>query len=182
MPFDGSMQSKLADLLPEIGILPVPNEVLEAHKIKELAKYPETWLWRFREQINIANGSVFLAAFVSYLYLLLTNHPLLGSQVLGALLFVTLLVHVRSWPRGPAAWHERIIDLHEPLPDKIRVIACKVLEKDTSLTLVLGELLREDVLDPYLLVEQFNPLTNVRSSCCLGIWDGETIIEIAKSV
>jgi len=182
MPFDGSMQTKLTDLLSEIGIEPVPNEVLAAHKMKELAKYPETWLWRFRQQINVTTGFIYLATFISYLYLMFTNHPLAGSQVLGSIIFLTLAAYVRLWPRGPAAWHERIIDLHEPLPDQIRFLACKVLKEDPNLTLVLGELVREEVLDPYLLVEQFDPLTNIRSSCCLGIWDNDAIIEIAKSV
>lgn len=80
---------------------------------------------------------------------------------------------------GGSRWEERLVTGHWleqiGVPRPIAATA-RVLHRELpGSTLVLGELLREEVvLDPYLLLEHDGQMI------CLGIWDGTRIIAAAE--
>jgi hypothetical protein len=46
---------------------------------------------------------------------------------------------------------------------------------------VVGTLYQENVvLDPYLIAEKYDSDTKTTTRACLGIWDGDRIIDIAQ--
>jgi len=79
---------------------------------------------------------------------------------------------------GGSRWEERLVTGHWleqiGVPQQIATIARTLHRALPGSTLILGELLREEVvLDPYLVLEHDGQMI------CLGIWDGQRIIAAA---
>jgi hypothetical protein len=77
-----------------------------------------------------------------------------------------------------ARWEERVVTLEMLLdlgtPPRIALLARDLQRAMIGSTLILGELLREEVmLDPYLLLETGG------ERICLGIWEDRRVITAA---
>lgn len=192
MPFDGLtsallQRDSLSHLLADLGIEPVSQAVLDAHKIAEIEKHPPSRFWRHQELyqiISLLSPFVLIVltlgaslTFASYAYALAT---LMLGIVPSLYLLGRALVGVEM--TMPAQWIEDKYSRYSaPMPEPIKKLAEKIADEDRSVFFVVGKLIqRQVVLDPYLLVKKMD--SNGEYTChCLGIWDDDKIIHIARS-
>jgi hypothetical protein len=180
MPFDGLRNATLAERLTWMGITPVPDDVLERHKVEEAAKHPdqEGLLIQLVSGISlmggaavstsaiVAHGNVTVVDVVSGIFLAV---PVAIVLIMGIMLPLAMFgVRVK----GPAAWRENYFH-GQFVPASILALAREARQIYGS-RLIIGELIQDRVLlDPYLI------LCVGSERACLGIWDGETVIAIA---
>lgn len=186
MPFDALLAPArsrlLADLLVDHGATPVPMAALRAHKQAQLERFAASFWHQHHAWLPVGLiGSVACMALSGGV----SNRMLMGSLVPSWLcLFwlgvMTLLIVFGVFRISAGAhWDERfvaadsLLELGVPLP--IARLARDLAEHVPDATLILGELLREEVvLDPYLLLDRGG------ERVCLGIWDGRRIIAAAR--
>lgn len=199
MPFDGIIaqhthirdalanETSLSSKLAEIGIIAVPDAVLEQHKANEIRQHPASRLWMCRHFIGVLTACIacLWIASLPVIIIALANHsPSLGILSVGMLVLLILAITLAAQTElvGPATWIENPI-LYLPahsMPLSLRTLARQVKLSIPDLQFVIGTLYQEQhVLDPYLLVERINEVTGKTERACLGIWDGMQIIKIA---
>jgi len=185
MPFDALLAPVrprlLADVLDDHAITPVAWQRLTDHKQAQLAKFtPSFW---HQHQMWLPYG---LLASVGCMAMTggLANGSVPGLTLpswltLAWMCVIALLIMFGVFrAHGGSYWEERWVPGGAlgglGVPESIAAIA-RALHRDLpGSTLILGELLQEEVvLDPYLVLE-FDG-----ESVCLGIWDGARIIASA---
>jgi hypothetical protein len=185
MPFDALLAPPrprlLAELLDDHGAMPVPLEALAAHKRAQLERFAPSFWHQHQTWLPVGlMGSVACMA---------TSGGIANGMLPGSLLpswlslfwlgVMTLLIVFGVFRVSAGArWEERSVAAEElaasGVPARIARLGCALQRGSPDTTLVLGELLQEQVvLDPYLLVQRGNECV------CLGIWDGERIIASA---
>jgi hypothetical protein len=88
--------------------------------------------------------------------------------------------------KRPATWQESRFPVDAPqarasLPRPILDLVDQIDDGSRTVTFTVGTLYQEHVtLDPYILAETFDFETMKTTTACLGIWDGDEIIAIAK--
>lgn len=183
MPFDAMVavtrQRTVSEALERHGLTQVAWEVLAAHKQAQLEKFgPSFW---YRHQAAVSMGLVVASPVVGAFAGAIngfTGHSsalTIGSSFAWMCLVAVLTGVGLIRLRAGSHWRERWIpagllgDLGVPEPI---AATARLLRRDLpGATLILGELMREEVvLDPYLLLEYGD------ERVCLGIWeDGEVI-------
>ncbi|MGC1411773.1 MAG: hypothetical protein WA864_22835 [Acetobacteraceae bacterium] len=186
MPFDALIAPPrprlLAEVLDDHGVSPVPLQALAAHKQAQLERFAPSFWHQHQTWLPVGLiGSVFCMALSGGL----ANRTLADSLVpswlslfwLGvmALLIVFGVFRVSAG----AKWEERGVTAEGlfalGVPRRITLLARDLQRDAIGSTLVLGELLQEEVvLDPYLLLDCGG------EQICLGIWDGPRIIAVAR--
>lgn len=176
MPFDAlptpPRPRLLAEILGEQGVAPVPLEALAAHKARQLERFAPSFWHQHQAWLPVGLiGSVVCMAMT-------------GGMATWLSLFwlgvMTLLIVFGVFRLSAGArWEERyvMVDglacLGVPVP--IARLARDIQQEAAGSALILGELLREEVvLDPYLLLQYGE------ETVCLGIWDERRIIAVAR--
>ena len=185
MPFDALLAPVRPRLLSEVlddhAISPVAWQRLADHKQAQLAKFAPSFWFQHQTWLPVGLlGSVGCMAMTGGL----ANGGLPGSVLpswltLAWMCVIALLVMFGVFrAHGGSHWEERWVPGGAlgglGVPESIAAMA-RALHRDLpGSTLILGELLQEEVvLDPYLLLE-------FDGECvCLGIWDGARIIASA---
>ena len=191
MPLDMN-QTRLADLASWSGITPIPNEVLEQHKIAEVAKRPGSWWYHHPVLANCAIQFGMLVALIggvtgfSATLISMAEDHLAGSMGGATVTCACLLLGWGITRRGllsregmeiygPAEWEEQSLD-HVPffVPQSIKEMAISVMRNGNDLTVVYGKLVQNHItVDPYLAIRRGD------EQIVLGIWDGYRIIHHA---
>ncbi len=187
MPFDALVAPvrppSLPDVLEQQGITTVPWTVLEAHKQAQLDKFPPGFWYHHQTLLPVGLlGSVgCMAASGGLAHGMLPIGSVFPSFItllwLGVVTMLIVLGVFRA--HGGSRWEERWVTTHWleqiGVPKPIAMMARALHRELPGSSLILGELLREEVvLDPYLLLEHDGGLV------CLGIWEGERIIAAAE--
>ena len=185
MPFDALLvpvrPRLLSEVLDDHSITPVAWQRLAEHKQVQLAKFTPSFWYQHQTWLpvgllgsvgcmaasgGLANGALPGAMLPSWL-------TLAWMCVIALLImFGVFRVHAGSY------WEERWVPGGAlgglGVPESIAAMA-RALHRDLpGSTLILGELMQEEVmLDPYLLLECDG------ERVCLGIWDGAQIIASA---
>lgn len=198
MPFDGLVKSKtftkdvgsINAVLASLGIEPVSKDVLTKHKAQELARHPPSLFYRRPHLFPVFTFLCFVSVIMSFvLALSLVDQTLasvrlslLGVMVVSAAMLMKLVLSTRIVE--PAQWVETRPMYFEntKMPDALMQLARQIKDAAPSVKFVVGTLYQNSFpLDPYLMVEKYDFSTgNMTTSACLGIWDGKTIIHIAK--
>jgi len=185
MPFDALLAPAqprlLVELLEDHGAVPIPLDTLEAHKRTQLERFAPSFWHQHQSWLPIGLvGSVGCMAASGGL----ANGAMPGSLLpswlcLGWLSVVGLLILFGVFRVSAGAyWQEHCVApglLAEiGVPIRIARLARELSDDAPGAKLILGELLREEVvLDPYLLMECNG------ERVCLGIWDGTKVIAAA---
>jgi hypothetical protein len=185
MPFDALLAPPrprlLAELLDDLGASPVSPQTLEAHKQAQLQRFAPSFWHQHQTWLPVGLiGSVFCMASSGGI----ANGMLPGSLVpswvclfwLGAMTLLIVFGVFRV--SAGARWEERAVNVEMLLdsgaPPQITLLARALQRSLAGSTLILGELLQEEVvLDPYLLLESGG------ERVCLGIWDDRRILASA---
>jgi hypothetical protein len=185
MPFDALVAPPrprlLADVLAEQGLQPVSWQTLTAHKHAQLETFRpsfwhqhQTWL-----PVGLLGSVGCMAASGGFANQVMPASVLPSWLTLGWMCVIVMLV-VFGVFRGHAGsqWQERWVAggwlRGLGVPEPIAAIALSLHREAPGSTLILGELVQEDVvLDPYLLLARDGELV------CLGIWDNGRIIACA---
>jgi hypothetical protein len=187
MPLD-MHQTRLADLAAWSGITPIPNDVLERHKIAEVAKRPGSWWYHHPVLVNCATQLGLLVALLggavssaSSIIGMAEGRPLVSlvSALLAcACIFLGFIISSRGLLSregmeiyGPAAWEEQSLD-HVPffVPRPIKEMANTVMRNGNDLSVIYGKLVQNHItVDPYLAIRRGD------EQIVLGIWDGDHI-------
>jgi hypothetical protein len=185
MPFDALLAPPrpklLAELLQERGAAPVPLEALAAHKQAQLERFAPSFWHQHQTWLPIGLiGSVGCMAASGGL----ANSVVPGTSLPSLLSFgwlgamgLLILFGVFRVSAG-AYWQERCVApelLYQlGVPPRIARLANTLCREAPDARLILGELMREEVvLDPYLVLECNS------ERICLGIWDGPNIVAAA---
>jgi hypothetical protein len=175
MPFDALLAParprRLADILADRCIAPVPLETLSEHRQAQLERFAPSFWYQHHTWLPVGLiGSVVCMS-------------LSGSGSSWLTLFwlsvMTLLIVFGVFRVSAGArWEERrvtpeaLIELGVPLG--IARLAHDLQSEADGSELILGELVQEQVvLDPYLLLRYRG------ERVCLGIWDGRRVITAA---
>ena len=182
MPFDALLSPPLlAEVLEDHGATPVAMETLAAHKQAQLDRFAPSFWHQHQTWLPVGLiGSVFCMAMSGGI----ANGMLPGSLVPSWLslfwlsVMASLIVFGVFRVSAGARWEERIVTLEMLLdlgaPPRISLLARDLQRAMIGSTLILGELLREEVvLDPYLLLEADG------ERICLGIWEDRRVIAAA---
>jgi len=185
MPFDAPLAPtrprSLAEGLHHYGAVPVPLETLALHKRTQLERFAPSFWHQHQTWLPVGLiGSVVCMAISGGI----SNGILPGSLLPSWLslfwlgVMTSLIVFGVFRVSAGARWEERmvtaeaLIDLGVPL--SIERLARNLQREAPNWTLLLGELLQEDVvMDPYLMLEFAG------ERICLGIWDDQRIIAAA---
>lgn len=185
MPFDALVAATrpktLAEVLQDQGLSPVNWQTLVEHKHAQLEKFRsgfwqqhQTWL-----PVGLLGSVGCMAATGGFTNQLMPASVLPSWLTLGWMCVIALLV-VFGVFRGHAGsfWEERWVAggwlRGLGVPEPIAAVALSLHRDAPGSTLILGELIQEQVvLDPYLLLERNGEVV------CLGIWDGGRIIACA---
>jgi len=193
MPFDnlpvsGTVFSTppltLAATVQHLGIAPVPHQILLAHKISQLHKYPGNWWFH-----HTALGSIFvvISFFVSILFAsgclisaMMSVHAgdydvalilaVLGGAAAIIVNGILIPIALSKKLKGPAIWIEHTgIGMLTTVPSSMAGLVWQIKTLLPRVIIVVGELRQESVsLDPYLLVRYGI------EEIVIGIWDDET--------
>jgi hypothetical protein len=187
MPFDAMVavtrQRSISETLEHQDITPVAWDLLAAHKQAQLQKFGPSFWYRHQAALSmalvVASPAVGALAGAIQGFTAHSSALTIGSSFawmcLVAVVTGTGLIRLRAGSH----WRERWIaagllgDLG--VPDPIAAVA-RTLRRDLpGATLILGELMREEVvLDPYLLLKYGDECV------CLGIWEDGQVIACAK--
>jgi hypothetical protein len=182
MPFDALLAPPqprlLSELLEAHGVAPVPLSALAAHKQAQLERFAPSFWHQHQTWLPVGLiGSVFCLAMSGGIANRISPYastPCWLSLFWLSVMALLILFGVFRVSAG-AYWVERIVTVQElaacGVPRPIARLASDLQRDTVGATLILGELLREEVvLDPYLM------LTCNGEHACLGIWDGHRII------
>jgi hypothetical protein len=199
MPFDGLVKTdtvglnrrSIDGLLASLGIQPVPDDVLERHKAEQVNRHRASLLYRHpalhRASVLAASlGTIASAfAFLSYNFV-----PSAGSIAALAGLLTCLMATAElalfARIKRPAVWIESLESFdtdsaRAPVPPPILQLVDRIGEASGTVRFAVGTLYQEHVaLDPYIIAEAYDAHTKTTSRACLGIWDGEAIIHMAR--
>lgn len=187
MPFDAMVavtrQRSISETLENQDITPVAWDLLAAHKQAQLEKFGPSFWYRHQAALSmalvVASPAVGALAGAIQGFTAHSSALTIGSSFawmcLVAVVTGTGLIRLRAGSH----WRERWIaagllgDLG--VPDPIAAVA-RTLRRDLpGATLILGELMREEVvLDPYLLLKYGDECV------CLGIWEDGQVIACAE--
>lgn len=185
MPFDAMVairRQAISEALERNGLSAVSWEVLAAHKQAQLQRFGPSFWYRHRAAVALALvfGSPIVGLLVGAANAFRGHATLLaiGSSFawlcLVAVITGTSVVRLRAgshWRERwiPAAWLDDL-----GVPEPIAAVARRLQRDMPDATLIVGELLRDEVvLDPYLLIECGD------ERVCLGVWEGERVIACA---
>ncbi|HTW29455.1 MAG TPA: hypothetical protein VME92_20180 [Acetobacteraceae bacterium] len=188
MPFDALVSTALPRSLQETlerhGVVPVSEAELSAHKEAQIQKADRGWN---------RNRALLAVAFLA----LLPGLAAIGATAAG------LAAHAAPCPvglgltwlllagpivgmgltslRSRSRWRELYVSGRRldglDVPGPIATLARRLQSDAPGSSLILGELVREEVvLDPYLL------LVRGEERICLGIWEGTEIIAQAQEI
>ena len=183
MPFDALLipPRLLAEILEEHGATPVSLEALAAHKEAQLERFAPSFWHQHQTWLPVGLiGSVGCMALGggivngAYPGSMLPSWLSLFWLAVMALLILFGVFRVRAGAR----WRESAVAVgmlsELGVPSPIARLARDLLAEARGSTLILGELVQEElVLDPYLLL-QFG-----QERVCLGIWDERHIVAAA---
>jgi hypothetical protein len=193
MPLD-MQQTRLADLASWSGITPIPNQVLEQHKIAEVAKRPGSWWYHHPKLASCAAQLGILIAVLGgmislmcaainigegHLLLAMTSVIVLAACItLGTVLTMRGIFTIAGMSiYGPAEWQEHTFDRVPyglSVPEPIGKMARTILRSGNDLSVVYGKLVQNHVtVDPYLVIRRGD------DQIVLGIWDADRIIHQA---
>lgn len=186
MPFDALVappQPKLlSEVLAELGVTPVTQEFLAAHKQAQLERFAPSFWYRHQPILPAALlGSVgCMAATGGFAQRVLPGgSPVPGWLTLAWMCVIGLLIGAGVFRvRAGSYWAERWVPVEWlrglGVPEQIAALARDLCREVPGTALILGELKQEHVvLDPYLLLECDG------EQVCLGIWEGGTIVACA---
>jgi len=175
MPFDALLAParprRLADILADRRITPVPLETLAEHRQAQLERFAPSFWYQHQTWLPVGLiGSVVCMGLSGG-----------GSSWLSLfwLSVMTLLIVFGVFRVSAGArWEERLVAAETLIglgvPLGIARIARDLQSEADGSELILGELLQEQVvLDPYLLLRYRG------ERVCLGIWDGRRVITAA---
>ena len=187
MPFDAliapARPKLLTDLLADLGITPVGQDVLEAHKRAQLDRFAPSFWYRHQPLLPAALlGSVGCMAATGGLAqrTLAGGSPVSGWLTLGWMCVIGLLIAAGVFRvRAGSHWEERWVPVgwleDLAVPEPIALLARDLSRLVPGSSLILGELKQEYVvLDPYLMLD----CDGVQ--VCLGIWDDNGIVACAS--
>jgi hypothetical protein len=199
MPFDGLLKANAVDLnrcsigvlLASRGIRPVPEDVLEQHKAEEIRKHPPSLFYRYpvlhrlAVLASCAATIASIAVFMSCQTAPPSNGAIIALASVMACLLTTVELVAFTRARRPAAWQEVPLDRNQApdlLPAPVLDLVDRVDDGTRGVRFLVGTLYQEHVaLDPYLIAEKFDYDTKTATRACLGIWDGDRIIGIARN-
>lgn len=188
MPFDVLCNGRLSlgDAATKLGIIPISNDFLKAHKEEQVRKHPGSFVYRHRKWFEqyipmscffvgfamvIVPAALMLAMIPSLSFLLL-----LGVLLLGMILVVGSLFSPEIKATGPAMWEETFGPVHDA-PRVITQLAHQINILVPGSIIVTGKLMQNKVmLDPYMVVRHHG------NEIVIGIWDGKRIIKMAEFV
>lgn len=187
MPFDALVfsprQTVLSDALSAQNLVPVPPEVLKAHKLAQQRKFgPSFW---FRHQAIVSVSLVVMSPVVGILVGATQGFSAHSSAMTVAASFVWMCMVALITGTGViklragSHWEERNVTALSldglDVPEPVARVARSLRAELPRAKLILGELKRETaVLDPYLLIEHGG------ESVCLGIWEDGRVIECVQ--
>lgn len=201
MPFDGLVQAHTVDLkrcsidalLASYSIEAVSQEALEQHKAEQVAKHPASLFYRRPSLHRLAVVLASVATLTSvavFMYSQTTSPTAASISALAAVMIcmmtmVELVVFTRV--KRPASWREARVSVdvdavRNTLPLPILDLVDRIDSGAHGVRFTVGTLYQEHVvLDPYILAEKFDHDRAAMTTACLGIWDGDQIIQIAQS-
>jgi hypothetical protein len=199
MPFDGLVKTHSVDLtrrpidvvLARLGIQPVPNEILEQHKAEQVDRHPASLFYRrpmlHRMAVLTASVGAIASAFVFMSYNFIPSAASIAAlTVLMTCLMATAELVLFARIKQPAAWRETLesfdtAQARASVPPPLLNLVDQIGEVSGGVRFALGTLYQEHVaLDPYIIAETYDALTRTTSQACLGIWDGDRIVHLAK--
>jgi hypothetical protein len=185
MPFDAlvATRSPLSEALERLGITPVSNALLAAHKQVQQEKYGPSFWYRHPGFLMVAlmaavTGMAVTSALSQGLARLAPSLPCYVSFAWLCLIALPIVTGLFR-QRAGSHWEERRVPVTGldglGVPAPIAALARQVRTELPSATLIYGELVQEHVvLDPYLLV------AHGTERVCLGIWEGKKVIAVAQ--
>lgn len=198
MPLDalnGRHSGLLADHMTSIGIIPVPMDVLERHKAEQIRLNPPNILFTHKPYVAVGLlvyvGMLAWGASSGGFLMLLLASTLGGFVALFTTAIFAFLVSMGTLIgnitlRGPAQWIEsyaaRGLALNRSIPEPIREVTEYVRQR-LQVYVIQGDLIqRNQLLDPYIVIQlpSRDPAMNQR--VCLGVWDGERILHCAQII
>jgi hypothetical protein len=198
MPFDNlatTLTGDLTDAVRQLGIIPVPNEVLRAHKANELRKHPGSW-WYHNQHLGtwlvtmglltsvlgffgcVGLAVVQLSAF-HYQSAFIDTGCAAGAAIVFTILVLSDLGTIQGLSvKGPAIWHEHfgLYLLREfNVPPSMADTVWRLRRLAPNAVVVVGELRQQSItIDPYVLLRDEN------NDVVIGIWDDTGIIHEAS--
>jgi hypothetical protein len=176
-------------MLASLGIVPVTDEVLEAHKQREIDKHPPS-LFYIRPHLHRLMLFLSGVGTVFSVNLLTTFAPLhpawTGVMAILPCACAVLLMKLVFFQtvKGPACWIEKPMQQPElaQMPTPLIGLVERVRHAAPTLKFTIGTLYQDvTALDPYVSVQGYDSATNMTVRACLGIWDGQKIIEMAQT-
>jgi hypothetical protein len=199
MPFDGLVKTHTVDLtqrsidavLATLGIQPIPNAVLEQHKAEQVNTHPASLFYRrpilHRMAVLTASAGTIASAFVFLSYNFVPSAASVTAlTILSACLMATAELVLFARIKKPAAWRENLESFDTErarvsVPPPILDLIDQIDEVSDGVRFAVGTLYQEHVaLDPYIIAETYDARTKTTSRACLGIWDGDKVIHVAK--
>ena len=185
MPFDALVAPRrpqsLASLLAARGVVPVSEHSLAQHKRAQLEKFQpsfwhqhQTWL-----PVGLLGSVGCMAASGGLANGIVPGSSLPSVLTLGWMAVIGLLILFGVFrAHGGAFWEESWLPPGwislRGVPEPIATLARQLQRELPGASLIIGELKQDEVvLDPYLLLEYDEEIV------CLGIWDGDRIIDCA---
>jgi hypothetical protein len=197
MPFDGLLKAYTVDLnrcsidvlLASYGIEAVPAETLEQHKAEQIRQNPASLfhrrpaLHRLAVLASCAATIASTAVFMSCRITPPSNAAIAALAVVMGCLLTTVELAVFTRVKRPAAWRETPLDKSNSpalLPPPVLELVDRIDDGANGVKFLVGTLYQEHVaLDPYVIAEKYDYDTKTTTRACLGIWDGDRIIDIA---
>lgn len=180
--FDAITPSLAAELR-WLGIVPIPNEVLERHKAAECEKHPATWWYRHQIVTRLmllgclGGSSMFIGMAMNLRMMGASDHAVIPAILgwMSLVCLVTMLFGVKML--APARWEERYGIGMTRMPRELKLLVYEARQQIPDSKVVIGILKQHEiVLDPYVVLERGT------ERMVLGIWDGDQIIAIAERV
>ena len=176
------------------------DDVLERHKLAEIAKHPPSRMWRYPGLfqltgifLTVVTLASLITCFTMWVEVAHDTAPIEAALVVTFATALSVLFMVKCnlatslkaparWIEGYCAKRHRSHFLYPfNVPNEISSIAARIFAEDRDVSFIVGTLYQRKIeLDPYLLVEKTDPLTGQCSRACLGVWDGDEIIHLAK--
>lgn len=211
MPFDVTeaplaLHRSLDAVASEFGVIPVPMDVLNKHKVEQLRKHPGSWVYGHKAIASKLLGIVMLIPLVCFVVsallasifnnagaMYLTQTQFFGqmisisAMVLMIVAFSGCFIAGTMRFKGPAMWRETSFHSYEMLrltlrsdfgvPDSIATMAEHLIKQLPHTAYIsVGRLIQDSVTIDPYLT------ISLRGECiCLGIWD-KTILHEATRV
>lgn len=198
MPFDGLLKAYTVDpdrcsidvLLASYGIEPVREEILDRHKAEQIRLHPASLFHRrpvLHRLLVLTSCVATIASIGVFMSCRITppSDAAIASLALVMACFMAMVELVLfTRVKRPAVWQETPLDKSRAqtlLPPPVLELVDRIGDGAAGVKYKVGTLYQEHVaLDPYLIAEKYDRDTKTTTRACLGIWDGDRIIDIAK--